>query len=202
MTAKRFFDFVLSLWGGACAVAVGGPVALWLPSIEPPWPEGSAAIVAVVFSVTALILGYASSSPLQNSAIERERLARRGLRIGCGSLLGSLLLCVLYLYSYSLYVVYDVKIEGGREIQIRRVVGTELLDKRNASAQPIELLKENSFEEDKVWTRLSLTRARMLVLFSYVGMFFFLSLGLSILSMRFLMNTSKDTSSAPQSKFE
>jgi hypothetical protein len=186
MPTKRFFDFVLSLWGGACAVAVGGPAALWLPRLEPPWPEGSAAIVAVVFSVIALIIGYAYLSPVRDSVAERERQARRGLWIGCSALLGSLLLCALYLYSYSFYVVSDVKVEGNREIQIRRVVGTELLDARDAGRLPRELVRENSFEEDKVWTRQSLTRARMLVLFTYVGMFFFLSLGLGSLSMRLL----------------
>lgn len=194
---KRFFDFVLSLWGGACVVAVSGPVALWIPSLEPPWPDGSSAIVAVVFSVIALIIGYAYLSPFRSSAAELKRRARQDMWIGCGALFGSLLLCALYLYSYSLYVVVDVKLEGEREVQIRRVVGSELLDPKDDRTLPRVLLKENNFEEDKVWTRQSLTNARMLVLFSYVGMFFFLSLGLSSLSMRFLIVARDDPPTDP-----
>lgn len=192
MATKRFFESVLALWVGACAVAVGGPLALWIPSLEPPWPEGSAAIVAVVFSVIALVLGYAGLTPLRGSAAENERMAQRGLWIGCLSLVASMLLCVLYFYAYSLYVVKDVKLEGRSEVTIRRVIGTELLDSRDLKRPPTELLKENSFEEERIWTRSSLTQGRLLVLFSYTGMFFFLCLGLGSLGRRFAGMPDRD----------
>ena len=93
-------------------------------------------------------------------------------------MLASLALCATYISAYSLYVVTDVKVEGEREVQIRRVIGAELRDPKNAGQLEQALLLDNQFEEDRVWTRQSLTRTRLLVLFSYAGMFFFLALGL------------------------
>ena len=184
MSRQSWFTSVSSLWASACAVAIAGPIALWIPGLEPPWPEGSAAIVAVVFSVIALVIGHVCFLPIGRSAVEHERLTRRSLWIGCASLLVSVLLCVVYLYGYSMYVVAESKLEGTREVRIRRVVGTELIDAKNAKRPDIDLLKEYSFEEDRLWTRQSLTGPRLFVLLPYAGMFFFLSLGLSSLARR------------------
>ena len=151
---------------------------MWVPGLEPPWPEGRAAIVGVVFCVVALIIGHAIFSKRGRTAPDRARLALLSQWAGCASLLASLALCATYISAYSLYVVTDVKVEGEREVQIRRVIGAELRDPKNAGQLEQALLLDNQFEEDRVWTRQSLTRTRLLVLFSYAGMFFFLALGL------------------------
>lgn len=196
MSPKPFFESILALWGAACAVAIGGPVALVIPGLEPPWPEGIAVAVAVVFSVVALIIGYAALSPAKLTTKISAAVQRRALWVGCAALLMGLLLCMAYLFSYSRFVVSDTKLEGDKEVVVRRVVGSELLDPGDARRPPVTLLRENSFDENLVWSGSSLTQARFLVLASFVGMFFFLSLGLSCLGMRFVGGNRVDAPAA------
>lgn len=178
----RFFAYVKSLWGGASAVALAGPVALWAPGLEPPWPEGTAAIIALLFCVVALLIAYAGFHRLASQSKNVERMRNWARSIGCLALGSALVFCATYLYSYASYVeVLDYP-----DRVVRRVIGTITIDPEFADRNPEDLLRENQLKPEKIWTRQSLTNTRMLVLFSYVAMFFFLTFGFSSLAMAFL----------------
>lgn len=171
MSPRQYFKSILSWWTGAWAVAVTGPLALGLPRLEPPWPEGSS-IVAVVFSIVAIAIARILHPHFEHSVRAQSRQLRLARRLAIFSFAATLLMCLLYLYGYSMYVAGD----------IRRVVGDEVLHAEDAQTPASKLLADNGFDEELVWTRASLTKARLFVMCPFLGIFFFLCLGLGALA--------------------
>ena len=75
------------IWGLAVICAIAGPLLLWMPNLQPPWPEGShviAAVLAIVAGILSILIArYFLEQPVEsrgsNAGVpcSRSELARR-----------------------------------------------------------------------------------------------------------------------------
>jgi hypothetical protein len=114
-------------------------------------------------------------------------------RIGQSSLdgiaiLGSLALVlgmvsgIAYLVAFDLYVKSQSQQIGNEVRQIRIVIGTELREElRGTVEEPLQLLQDNGYNPERIWTRESLLRTRFQVFSSFLAMFLLITFGIGLL---------------------
>lgn len=184
----RFGDYLRSfqsLWGIGVAVTVAGPLALWVPNLQPPWPEGSQMITTISCIIVAILSFSLSREFLaRTSGKSPSRVKRISLitAVSWGALVLGLTCGIAYLRAFNLYVVSDQQQVGTEARVVRIVIGTELRSEFRKTAEPLELLRDNGYDPERVWTRDSLLRARFLVFAFFAGMFMSITLGLGLLT--------------------
>ena len=187
MRPSDYLQSYRSLWGIGIVLAVTGPLALWVPDLQPPWPEGSQMIAAVFCVVVAILSVSIAHYFLGQPAASRSRSARTrplmALWIGAAAIVIGLACGVYYLVVFNRYVVVDLQTVAGETRPIRIVIGTELRgDLENTRERPLQLLQEHGYDAEGVWTRDSILNARFLVFASFVAAFVFLTAGLAVLA--------------------
>jgi hypothetical protein len=168
--AKR----VRRLWSSGAAAAAAGPLALWAAAVEPPWPDRPSTItgIATLFCVLAAIIAR---------VVELRRPVLR--RAGVALLAGGAVLCVLYLIFFSLSVYTATQRVNGTDVLRRWVIGTELQPQFRDLNVPIgELLARGGYQPENIWTKESVTRARIALLTAYLTAFACIVAGLTLIA--------------------
>ena len=173
-----------SWWGLAVICAIAGPLLLWMPNLQPPWPEGShviAAVLAIVAGILSILIARYFLSNRSKPA--RARRPMFALGIGAAAAVTGLVCGVYYLILFNRHVIVDSQTINGEERQIRIVIGAELRgDLDNPGERPLQLLQEHGYEPERIWTRASIVSARLLIFGDFVAAFVFLTTGLALLA--------------------
>ena len=184
MLATDYLQSLKSLWGVGFAATILGPLALWVPNLQPPWPQGSQMITAV-FCIVAAILSFVLSRSLseRSKSSAPHRAKAKPLRIlGSFALVLGLAAGVGYLIAFNLYVIPQNQQIGKEVREIRIVIGTQLREElRGTVEEPLQLLQDNGYDPERIWTRESLLRARFLVFSSFLAMFLLITFGIGLL---------------------
>lgn len=186
MNPSQFFGSFKSVWGGAVVAATAGPLGLWALDLQPPWPS-SAGRVATLFCTVAILLAYIVSRSLagggKRDAGPGSKRARKARWIAIAMLSLGLATAIGYLWAYERFVVTDSIERGGRTEIIRTIVGSELRQGIDAgSATQLDLLRDNLYDPEAVWTSRSIGNARLMLLTSFVLMFFMLTFGAALIA--------------------
>lgn len=181
----KTFRSLKSLWGAVVGLTLVGPLALWLPGLQPPWPT-KAAPIATLFSAIAIILGlfvFESSKKSIPSKLISDNQPKHKLFI-FGSLLLGLFLGTIYIYQYERFVIIEIQpTSQGKSNELRFIAGKELRDNIQITDEtPKELLRKNDYEPELIWTKESLVKTRLSLLSSFCLTFFFLNFGLTLLA--------------------
>jgi multisubunit Na+/H+ antiporter MnhB subunit len=177
MKLAEFFESFKSVWGGAAVAAAAGPLGLWAMDLEPPWPP-SVGKVATLICTVAVLLAYIVS----RSFAPRSKRAQKTRLIAMGMLVLGLIAILGYLWAFGRYIVTDSIERGGRTEIIRTIVGSELRPGVEPGATPVDLLRDNLYDAEAVWTPQSISTARMALLLSFVLSFFLLTFGAALLA--------------------
>jgi multisubunit Na+/H+ antiporter MnhB subunit len=178
MSPTQFLVSFKSVWGGAVVAATAGPLGLWAMDLEPPWPP-SVGKVATLFCAVAVLLAYVVS----RSFAPRSERAKTVRLIAITLLAVGLTAILAYLWAYSHYVVTDSIERSGRTEIIRMIVGSTLRPGiEPGTATQLDLLRDNLYDPEAVWTRQSISTARMILLISFVLSFFMLTFGAALLA--------------------
>ena len=192
MNIGDFAKSFKTVWGAGVLLATAGPLGLFVPDLYPPWPENSH-IIGVIFCAVAAVVsftagvGYAQR-PRAKSRVQTA-VATACLLLGLASLIG-------YFLAYSTRVVVETQVVGKEQRQLRFVVGTEMradVDK-TGSGDALELLRDNQYSPEKIWTPDSVRYSRVLLLVTFVAAFSMLTFGMGLLATR------SGTSSRPVSR--
>lgn len=170
-----------SIWGAGVLIATAGPLGLLVPDLYPPWPDHSY-VIGVTFAAVAAIIsmtaGLAYAHQARASAKGHTVFALACLALGLISL-------VWYFLVYSTRVVVETQMVGGEQHELRFVVGTETRDDVDKTETDyLDLLRENQYSPERVWTSKSLRSSRFLLLITFVAAFFLLTLGMGLLATR------------------
>lgn len=182
MTIGDFAKAFKTLWGAGVAVAVAGPLGLFVPDLYPPWPENSH-IIGVLFcavaAVVSLTLGVGYAQRPENKQTLQTAVAIVCLVIGLASLLA-------YFMANSTRVVEEQQMVGKKAHQLRFVVGTQLRSDvdQTMGSDARELLRDNQYDPEKIWTAESLRNSRFLLLITFVTAFAMLTFGMGLLATR------------------
>lgn len=186
MITEKYSKSYKSVWGLGVAMTTAGPLALWLPELDPPWPSGAGAF-ATLFCVIAIIIGtvvtriYFVDVEHINKA-EKQRRIRKTCLIAAGLLLIGLLSAIIYIFNYSTRVITELQIANGQEHKLRFIIGNDIQnDILDKNKPPIELLRDYNYEPSKIWTPVSLSNSRVALLLSFAITFFLLNLGLAMI---------------------
>lgn len=173
-----------SVSGFALVLAATGPLLLWVPDLQPPWPESSQTI-ATIFCVVVAILAAAWArqfrSAVPRAGAERQR-SRVLLGAGTGAIVLGLIFGISYLVAFNQYVVSEQQTVGGEVRTVRVVIGSQLRPEVDANERPLQLLQESGYEPERVWTRESLLQTRLRVFISFAATFVALTAGLALLA--------------------
>jgi len=182
MDLKQYTKSFKSLWGLGVTLGTVGPLGLWVPNLNPPWPWESSAITTL-FCVVAVILGFTITKHIKEDENESVSHSRWLTLLGSAILIVGLFSSVLYMNNYSLFVITEKQETPEGERTLRFVIGTEIKNGIVVNAESeLELLRDNQYEPAKVWTRVSIHQARLKLLLSFISTFFFLTLGMAILA--------------------
>ena len=171
-----------SMWGAGVLVATAGPLGLLVPDLYPPWPEHSYVIGIIFAAVAAIVsftvgLGYARKPGIMRNA--RSIVALTCIVFGLASL-------IWYFLTYSTLVVVETQMVGTEQHQLRFVVGTEIRPDvdQTSGVNDLELLRDNEYTPERIWTSQSLQRSRFLLLLTFVASFSLLTFGMGLLATR------------------
>ena len=175
MSFKDQLESLKTAWGVVMAAVAAGPIALWTTELQPPWPSGSA-LVATTACAFAIWIAFSI-----RTLVKRLLLFKA---IGTASLVLGIGLGALYFAAFNRYVVsLDIESQQNpRNIPV--VIGGELkpgvmLGQRTEREALIDALGES----DKVWTERSIRWAKGSLLSTFVGAFFCLALGSTIVTL-------------------
>jgi hypothetical protein len=171
-----------SMWGAGVLVATAGPLGLLVPDLDPPWPEHSY-VIGVIFAAVAAIVSFTAGLAYADRAKELRK-PQTAFALACLAL--GLMCLVWYFSAYSTRVVVEAQMVGAEQHELRFVVGTEMrpdVDKTQ-DADYLELLRDNQYSPERVWTSESLRYSRFLLLVTFVTAFFLLTLGMGLLATR------------------
>lgn len=162
-----------SAWGLVMAACAAGPLALWMSDLQPPSPSGSA-VVATTACAVAIWLAFGLKSVVRRPATLKL--------FGVACFVLGLLLEALYFSAFYQFVV-SFEVEGhARTLPV--VVGYELqpgVQMGNKSAR--EALMDNLGHAEQIWTEQSIRHANEILLGSFVGSFFFITMGSAIVTL-------------------
>jgi hypothetical protein len=182
MQIDDFTKAFKTVWGAGVVVAVAGPLGLFVPDLYPPWPDNSHLIGVVFCAVAAVVSFTVGVGYAQRPATKRT--VQTAVAIACAVIgLASL---IAYFMAYSTRVVVEPQMIGKEQRELRFVVGTQMradVDK-TASGVPLELLRDNQYSPEKVWTPESLRNSRFLLLITFVTAFAMLTFGMGLLATR------------------
>jgi flagellar biogenesis protein FliO len=184
MLASDYLQALKSLWGLGFAATIVGPLALWVPNLQPPWPEGSQVITAVFCIVAAILSFVVSRSLSERSTMSSPHFGKKKLVriLGSLALVLGLVSGIAYLVAFDLYVKSQSQQIGNEVRQIRIVIGTELREElRGTVEEPLQLLQDNGYNPERIWTRESLLRTRFQVFSSFLAMFLLITFGIGLL---------------------
>ena len=187
MTISQYLKSYRALWGLGVAVVALGPLALWVPDLEPPWPEGSQ-LITTLFCVLVAILSFALGRQLapRTGRRTRSRKNRSGFMLWLGSIAIVLGLgfSAYYLVAFERFVIFDQQTIGQETRQVRRVRGTDLLGAwRGTSETPLQLLREHGYVPEVVWTQESVLRIQFLLFATFALAFALFTFGLALLAL-------------------
>ncbi len=181
MNIDDFAKSFKTVWGAGVLLATAGPLALFVPDLYPPWPENSHLVGVLFCAVAAVVsstvgLGYAQQAKSKSRV--QTVIATTCLLLGLGSLIG-------YFFLYSTRVVVETQIVGQDQRQLRFVVGTEMRsDVDKTASGDLELLRDNQYSPERIWTPESVRFSRVLLLVSFVTAFSALTFGMGLLATR------------------
>ena len=171
-----------SVWGAGVLVATAGPLGLLVPDLYPPWPEHSY-VIGVIFAAVATIISFTAGTAYAHQP-KAWRKGQTAFALAC--LAFGLTSLIWYFSAYSTRVVAEPQMVGAEQHQLRFVVGSEMradVD-RAQHADNLELLRDNQYIPERVWTPESLRNSRFLLLLTFVTAFFLLTLGMGLLATR------------------
>jgi hypothetical protein len=171
-----------SVWGVGVLIATAGPLGLLVPDMYPPWPDHSYLIGVIFCAISAIVsftvgVGYAHQ-PGASSKVQTA-IALACLVLGLTSLIS-------YFLIYSTRVVVETQVIGAEQHLLRFVVGTEMradMDK-STDGDNLELLRDNQYSPERIWTPESLRYSRFLLLITFVTAFSMLTVGMGLLATR------------------
>jgi hypothetical protein len=179
----RLADFLKSfknLWGVGVGLAVAGPLGMSIPELYPPWPDNSR-MIGVIFCAVVALLSFAWGAELNKNSRTNDKLQSMVATI---SLLCGLASIIVYFVAYNSYVVVETQVVGGDQRKLRFVVGAETPG--HPIAEPnsayLEMLRDNQYDPERIWTRDSLRRSRFLLFGSFIAAFSMLTFGLGLLA--------------------
>ncbi len=184
MLVTDYLQALKSIWGLGFAAIVIGPLALWVPNLQPPWPQGSQ-IITAVFCIVVAILAFVICHSLSERS---RRSSRQPAQTKLPRILGSVALVlglisgIGYLIAFNLYVIPQNQQIGNEVREIRIVIGTELRQElRGTVEEPLQMLQDNGYDPERIWTRESLLRTRFLVFSTFLAMFLLITFGIGLL---------------------
>lgn len=178
-TLSSFANSFKSGWGVVSLGLAAGPLVALGAELQPPWPQGSAAI-SIILSASALFLAFAR---LRVGARSGRRNQRNFLREGSAAIILGIILLATYLFLNSQYVIDEKRSSGGTEESIRIVIGTNRLPQlAEVKSSDINLLRDHLYQPDEIWTNSSLTFVRLLLIFTFGFSFASLSYGTALIS--------------------
>ena len=169
-----------SIWGAGVLIATAGPLGLLVPDLYPPWPEYSylvAVIFCAVVSIVSFTVGLAYAHQPRSQRKLQTLLASACLLLGLTSL-------IWYFSAYSTRVVVETQVVGTEQHQLRFVVGTDMRADMDKTSDHLELLRDNQYNPERVWTPESLRFSRLLLLITFLVAFSMLTLGMGLLATR------------------
>jgi hypothetical protein len=177
-------DFAKSfknIWGVGVALAVAGPLGMSIPELYPPWPDGSR-LIGVIFCAVAAILSFAWGAELDR----RSRATRVLSIVATISLVCGLAFIIVYFVAYNSYVVVETQMVGSEQHKLRFVIGAETRGHSDAelNSASLEMLRDNQYDPERIWTRESLRRSRLLLFGSFLAAFSMLTFGMGLLATR------------------
>lgn len=180
MNIGDFAKSFKTVWGVGVLLATAGPLGLFVPNLYPPWPENSH-LIAVIFCAVAAVVSFTvglsyAQRPTAKSKFQTA-VATASLLLGLTCLIG-------YFLAYSTRVVVETQVVGKEEHQLRFVVGTEMradVDK-TGGGDNLELLRDNQYSPERVWTPESVRYSRVLLLVAFVAAFSMLTFGMGLLA--------------------
>ena len=191
MRLAEFAKSFKSIWGLGVALALAGPLGLSIPELYPPWPDHSR-LIGVIFCAVAALLSFSWGSELAGKSTAKQK---RPPLIATLSLACGLAFLLVYFAAYSSYVVVETQMVGSQQRSLRFVVGAETRGTSDggSAADDLEMLRDNQYDPERIWTRDSLRRSRFLLFGSFVAAFSMLTFGMGLLATR---STSSRSSTA------
>jgi hypothetical protein len=144
-------------------------------------------MITAVFCVMVAIIAFSVTREIGGSSGRRSSCSNRGRRVtravACLAIILGISCGIAYLNLFNLLVISDNQQIQTEIREIRIVIGTELRDElRGTTQEPLELLRDNGYDPERVWTRGSLLRSRFLVFGFFLAMFLLVTLGLGLLA--------------------
>jgi hypothetical protein len=171
-----------SIWGAGVLIATAGPLGLLVPDLYPPWPDHSY-LIGVIFCAVTAIVSFAVGVGFAQQPMSRRKVQTA---LALTSLVLGLISLVWYFLAYSTRVVVETQVVGAEQHQLRFVVGTEMrsdVDK-GADLNDLELLRDNQYSPERIWTSESLQSSRFILLLTFVLAFSMLTFGMGLLATR------------------
>lgn len=165
MDFSAYLKRVASNWKLLAAAALPATLS-WVLSLAPPWPDpsgNSAYAFAVVLSIVGILIPAAL-----------HQIRNRTWPILVCALL-SLCLIVSYAACWSLWIGKATQMNGGTPVETRFVKGGQLAVPLKDTTEK-DVLRDNGYRVEDVYTPGSLTKTRLLLLFSFAGVFFFITI--------------------------
>lgn len=185
MTAKQFLRSFKSLWGLGILVTAAGPLAMWAPDLDSPWPDSSAKIATLLSAVAGILafsLGraYFSRVPKQDPNKNGSSHTMISFIASAGLLLG--VACALtYFLAYNKFVITEVQTVENQERKLRLVVGSERLSEfQGLAISDLDLLRDYQYEPERIWGKESVQRHRFLLFSTFAATFCMLTFGIGL----------------------
>jgi hypothetical protein len=144
-------------------------------------------MITAVLCIVAAILSFNLSREFSIRSESRSRSAAKRTTtatvLGSGALLLGLLCALLYIDAFGRFVFVKEQRVGNEIRKVRKVIGTELQsDLQGSKDSPEQLLMDNEYDPEKVWTRDSLSRTQFRVFLLFVGTFLLFTFGPGLLT--------------------
>jgi hypothetical protein len=151
-----------------------------IPELYPPWPDNSR-MIGVLFCAVAAIIAFAWGAA--SGTISKRRQSLQSL-LATGSLVLGLALIIGYLLAYNSYVVVETQMVGNDQRKLRFVIGADppAHSAVGPNAGYLDLLRDNQYDPERIWTPESLRRSRFLLFGSFVAAFSLLTFGMGLLA--------------------
>ena len=205
MSFKEYVSVYKSVWGIIMASAVMGPFAMdAFTDLAPPWPQQLMGGIGTLTCVLTIVIGYLISSWIglfkdKVSGQQRVSIQKTASFVCSLFLILSSISLLSYVNFYSLYVISFEQTVKEKPTVIRRVIGTQRLSNVDPELRDKEaIMYAPGFDVSDVWTAGSLRTTRLQLLTSFLGIFFFIALAVTVfatyMEFRKLSDSKSNTS--------
>lgn len=172
MDFAEYLKAIAGNWKLLLAAALPATVS-WIISLAPPWPDAAGNVsyaFAVVMSVVGILIPWAL-----------HRLRNRAWPVVACALL-SLCLIMTYAACWSLWIGQASQRNGDALVEFRFVKGDQLTVPLKGTTER-DVLRDNGYRVEDVYTPSSLLKTRLALLFSFAGTFFFITIAFAFATL-------------------